>query len=506
MRINYLPAHPEREENAQAWNNLIAGLGRENPCYFAENVLGLHLNPFQTRALIGIINNKQWMWVTANQVGKTLALAVAHIYWNFYKVGITGGPATVGKARYQTLNLSPISRQAQECARYVREILSSSFTWEEEQADKKIKRYVNKCKVEWFFIGEDQQQGRIEFDNNSFMFCLSTASDSGSGIQGMQFAAITYDECNQSMHLEEELPARIFSRTAKYNGPIGLVATPDEMGKSQQYWYHLYTQAENDLKNKVKPEWFMIKGVYDENIFITKDKREEYKVRLQKLSPEKYKQVILGQFLASADRMFTPEMIEGLWNGKNTSTPPIDGHKYSVHADLGVSDAGDETVIFVADYTDLENVEIVNHYSKRGGDPVELMSAITMFCLNYNGAELTIDMSEMGGIIFKKMLSKLNPISCSKEHKPDSLFYLQLRLRNNLRMGLTGEQRSATSKLKSYYIPKLEAQLSSYKIDDSHIKQDWVMALSQVAWFCDKRKATQKIEVFSLTHFYSNKK
>jgi hypothetical protein len=245
--------------------------------------------------------------------------------------------------------------------------------------------------------------------------------------------------------------------------------------------------------------------VYDENIFITKDKREEYKARLQKLSPEKYKQVILGQFLASADRMFTPEMIEGMWNGKNALTPPIEGHKYSVHADLGVSDAGDETVIFVADYTDLENVEIVNCYSKKGGDPVELMSAITMFCLNYNNAELTMDMSEMGGIIFKKMLSKLNPISCSKEHKPDSLFYLQLRLRNNLRKDLTSGQNGSIGKLKSYYIPKLEAQLSNYKIDDSHIKQDWVMALSQVAWYIDKRKMNQKIETFSLTHFYSNK-
>jgi hypothetical protein len=60
--------------------------------------------------------------------------------------------------------------------------------------------------------------------------------------------------------------------------------------------------------------------------------------------------------------------------------------------------------------------------------------------------------------------------------------------------------------LKSYYIPKLEGQLSNYKIEDSHIKQDWVMALSQVAYFIDKIKKTQKIEVFSLTHFYSNKK
>ena len=514
MRRNYLPVNLEKEENNKTWNDLVAGLGRENPCFFAEYLLGLHLNPFQERALLGIINNKQWMWVTSNQIGKTVSLAIAHIYFNFYKIGITGGPVAVERTRYQTLNLSPISRQAQECARYVKEILSSSFTWEEEQIGGKTKRFVNKCKIEWFFVGEDGQQGRYDFDNNSSMFCLSTASDSGSGIQGMQFAFITYDECNQSMHLEEELPARIFSRTAKYAGPVGLVATPDEMGKSQQYWYHLYTKAENDLKRGVKPEWYLIKGVYDENIFITKDKREEFKARLKKLSPHKYQQVVLGKFLSSADRMFTPDMIEGLWNGRQESKPfPVfdaasKPKEYLICCDWGVADQGDETVIFVVDISDPDNVEIINHYAKQGGDPTELIAMANYLWMQYTESGkvfMTLDTADMGGVMFKKMLSGRKPISYGKENKPDALVAMQMRLRNNIRKDLTNDQKYAMGKIKCYYIPKLEAQLSNYKLDDQKIKQDWVMAFSQICWFLNKYRSSQHNTYIKLSNYSSSK-
>lgn len=456
------------------------------------------------------------MWVTSNQIGKTVTIAIAHIYWNFYKVGITGTPKVIEQTRYQTLNISPISRQAQEAARYVQEILASSFTWEEEiEIDEKtiVKRFVNKCKIEWFMRGKDEQQGRFDFDNNSSMYCLSTASDQGSGLQGMQFAEITYDEAPQSHHLEQELSARIISRTAKYSGSIGLVATPDDLAKSQQYWYHLYTQAEKEMARGEKPEWFLVKGIYDENKFITKDKREEYKSRLLKMSPERYKQVILGQFLASSNRMFGPEAIEGMWNLYQTSTPAEHGHKYVCVIDWGVADAGDETVMFVADVTDLDEPRIVNHFVKQGGDPVELMGAVTTFWFEYNECDVVMDTAEMGGVIFKKMLARLKPISFGKENKVDALFFLQMRLKNNLRPKmtaeekalLTNEKKNATGKLKGYYIPKLESQLSNYKLDDTKIKQDWVMALCQLAWYCSKYKASRKIETFSLKNFYSSK-
>ena len=58
-------------------------------------------------------------------------------------------------------------------------------------------------------------------------------------------------------------------------------------------------------------------------------------------------------------------------------------------------------------------------------------------------------------------------------------------------------------KLKSYYLPKLEEQLSSYKLDDKKIKQDWVMVLAMLAWYVDKYLKTTQIKVFPLKQFYT---
>lgn len=479
-------------------DQLLIEAGESNPCIFAEYFLGLHLNPFNKRALLSFVKDKQLLWVTANQVGKTVSLAVAHIWFNFFKKGFDGEEDLIHKARYETLNISPISRQSNEAFRYVEEILHSEFTWEEGG-----KRYVNKCRIEWFWENKNENLGRIDFSNNSSLFCLSTSADQASGLSGKQFALISYDECVQSHHLEAELGARIFSRTAKYSGWIALVSTPDLLGKSQQYWYHLYTAAKRAQEGEGKSDWFLVEGLYNENIFIPQAKREEYIERLKKIAPMKYKQVIRGEFLAASDRMFPPIVVEGLWNGKKEPTEARQDRSYVLIIDWGVADAGDETVMGVADDTDLEDVEVVHAYAKQGGDPVELMAMASYLRMTFNDCPIVMDATEMGGTIFKKMMKQFSPIAFGQGNKPDALFFLQLRLRNNIRReDLTSGGKSATGKLKSYYLPKLEKQLSSYKLDDKKIKQDWVMMLAMLAWYVEKHKKASQIKKFSLKNFY----
>lgn len=472
---------------------LILAAGEKDPIFFAEEILGLHLNPFQKRSLLALTFHKQILEETGNQVGKTVELAIDHIWFNFYKKGFSGEPELIERARYETLNISPVSRQSKECFRYAEEILNSRFSWEEDG-----KRYINNCKISWFFEGKNETLGRIDFSNNSSFFCLSTGEDKASGLAGKQFALITYDECVQSLHLQEELPARIFSRTAKYSGTIKLISSPDELAPSQQYWFHLCSTASKEREEGKEPEWYLIQGTYDENIFIPEKNRIEYKERLKKLDPLKYKQVILGQFIASAQRMFSPEMIEGLWNGKKEKSPPVPGREYVFVWDWGVSEQGDETVSLGADVTDPENAEIVYAYSKQGGDPVEMMAMASFLKLEYNDAKVILPAGGMGDEIFRRMLERLKPISFAKENKSNALFFLQLRLRNNIRKDLTVSNESAIGRVKSYYLPKLEAQLSSYKLEDKKIKQDWVMALAMLMWYLEKYKKTSQMKAFPL--------
>lgn len=491
-------------------DKLLLLAGEEDPIFFAESFLGVHLNRFQKRALLSLCRRKptaldhfikQVMWVTANQVGKTVSLAISHIWFNFYKRGFSGEASLIEQARYETLNISPVSRQATEAFRYAEEILHSQFSWEEDG-----KRYINQCKIEWFWTGKNANLGRIDFANNSSFWCLSTGADQGAGLAGKQFAYISYDECVQSLHLEDELGARIFSRTAKYSGWIILVATPDELGKSQQYWYHLYKLAKRAKDEKVLGEWDLIEGLYDENVFIPLANREEFKARLKKSFPQKYLQVVEGSFLDSSDRMFSLKVVEGMWNDKSGPSEVMLDRKYVVVVDWGVADSGDETVIGVGDITDIDDVELIYTWAKQGGDPVELMAMASYLIMTFNDAPLMMDAADMGGVIFKKMMKQFKPISFGQGNKPDALVYLQMMLRNNIRKksNLTSLEKSAMGRLRSYYIPKLERQLSSYKLDDKKIKQDWVMVLAMLAWYVAKYGQANKAKVFNLSKFYSH--
>ncbi len=473
-------------------------VGRYDPIFFAEFFLGISLNTFQKRALLafqeGVLTGKfkEFLFVTANQTGKTFILAVCHLWMNFYKIGLGGSPEFIEKCRYETLNISPVQRQSREGMRYAEEILGSNWSWEENGI-----RKINNCRIGWFFEGKNENVGRIDFSNNSSLYCLSTSEDQGAGLAGKQFAFISYDECVQSLHLEEELPARIFSRTAKYSGPVALTSTPDDLAKSQQFWYHLYTETK-----KGKGNWKLVEGIYDDNIFIPEKIREEYKKRLFSMSPEKYKQVILGQFIASADRMFLPEVVEGLWDGKKEKTEPLPDHHYVEVVDWGVADSGDETVINICDDTVPEKAEIVFAWSKGGGDPTELMAMVGYLKMEYNDADLVMDAYSMGGAIFKKMLSRLNPIPFPGDGKADALMALQILLRNNLKKGLTKGDAMKDNTLKSYYLPKLQEQLSTYKIEDKKIKQDWVMVLAMLAWYLDKYRKANRLQTFEIKSFY----
>lgn len=486
LNLQTLPSPP----NLDSW---ALAEGERDPIFFAEFFLGLHLTAFQIRYLKASVEEKQLLLITSNQCGKTVGLAVGHIWTNFYKRGLSGDLKLIEKTYYQTLNISPVSRQAKEAFRYVNEILHSAFGWEENG-----KRAVNNCLIEWFYVGQNETLGRIDFSNNSSLFCLSTGEDQGAGLQGAQFGLITYDECNQSHHLREELPARVFSRCSKMSAPIHLCATPDEMAKSQQYWFHLWNEAKAHIAKGTKGTWLLIEGKYDENIFIPEATREDYKRRLMSISPERYNQVILGQFVASDRRMFPPEVVEALWDGKDKLTLAQMEREYVLSVDWGVAEGGDETVMLVADITDPLNAEIVDAYSRTGGDPVELMAMASLLRQEYNEADSVLDTASMGGEMFRKMLSAIKPISFGNENKANALIYTQMRLRNNCKKDIPLNELSTTGKIKSYYLPKLEEQLSSYRVEDAKIEQDWVMAFIQLVWYLDKYKKASKIQAFPL--------
>ena len=469
--------------------------GRTDTPFFAEYWLGIPINSFQRR-LFAIIdqNDREGKFIqiicpTANQVGKTLADAIIQIKWNFYKKGsLALDGDTFEKTFYQTLNLSPISRQTKICMQYAEQILTNSFSWEQDG-----KRYVNKCRIKHFIKGKNENLGRLEFANNSAAHFVATSEDQGANIQGAQFGMIAYDECVLSLHLKEELPSKIFSRLAKYGNMLILIASPkaEERNNSQQYFFHLFQEAKRE-RNDFVP----VVGILDENIFIPEKQREMVKKRLASLDPNAYREVVFGEFVSSATRMISPEAIESMWTGKETPDEPRTDRKHIIVADWGFSEQGDKTVFGVFDYTDHPfEYQLRYGYTERGGDPWKLMALLHLLKAQWN-ARLLMDVNALGGVAMKKMLHELQPMGFQSngESKVRALADLILLLTEPRENGI-----AKVGRIKSYYIPELEEELASYQVKDDKIEQDWVMVLAMFANFVKRRLTREGANIGNLS-------
>ena len=195
--------------------------GRTNFIFFCNYFLGIKFNDFQLRVANSIIDketgevNFKNLVTAGNRTGKTVLVACLHIWFAHYKIGQEAGEGWE-VFKYRTFNLSPVSRQAKEAIRYIQEILTSSFTWTE-QVDNKEKRFKNECLLSGYYFGKfgflegvNHNLGEVRYVNNSSTYCLSTGEDQGASFQGLSCGFLTYDEAVQSLHLKEELPARIF--------------------------------------------------------------------------------------------------------------------------------------------------------------------------------------------------------------------------------------------------------------------------------------------------------
>ena len=477
--------------------------GRTDTVFFCEYWLGIPLNAFQKR-LFSVIDDQlrqgkfvQIICPTANQVGKTVANALLQIKWNFYKLGALKLDAkSFEKTYYQTLNLSPISRQSKVCMQYVEQILTNSFTWEDELG----KRHVNKCRFQNFLKGKNENIGRLEYANNSSTHFVSTGEDQGANIQGAQFGMITYDECVLSMHLKDELPSKIFSRLAKYGNLLLLIASPksEERANSQQYFYHLAQDA-----RAKRSDFIYVSGVLDENKFIPQVQREAVKARLMKLNPNAYREVVEGEFITAGDRLVGAAAIQAMWNGRETQSEPISGHKYVIIADWGFSDQGDKTVFGVFDITNHpREYELSYGYSERGGDPWKLMALLTLLKQTWNDAAIMMDVNALGGVAMKKMLVSLHPMGF------ESTGESKMRALSDLVLLLTEPRLDSTvlvGHLRSYYISELEEELASYRMKDDKIEQDWVMVLAMFAYYCKHRLVSLgKMPIISLKSRYNS--
>lgn len=490
--------------------------GRADICFFAEEMLGVPLNDFQRKFLTNTTTPRA-LWMEklgieldatdgmlygrniaypSNQVGKTVMIAVKHIWFNYYKIGLDLDASLITKAYYATLNISPHSRQVKQCFSYVKDLLNEQFI-----IDEGGKKRLNKLcpMLKGFLMGDNANLGELRFVNKSVMYSVPVGQDQASSLAGAQFGYISYDECAQSLHLEAELGAKIMSRLIKYGCALDLISTPEVDSPSHQYYFHIVREGIEG-----KEGWWACGATLDDNKFIPEAQRNRIKADLLRTDKIKYRQVVFGEFVSSGKRFFDPQEIENLWRmpGKKTC---VVGHKYILVADWGMSDTGDSSVFYVLDYSNYQmggKIELVGHEEVKGGSPQMQFALLRTLYEEYtycaedgvtmHKPKFLMDAGALGGVVIKKLLLSLNPKGFDIE-KDEALMLLKNAMSDARSFtvsdidGAILEANPNYGLVQCYYIQKLADQLGIYCIPDDKITQDHVMTLMMGIAFIVKK-------------------
>ena len=499
--------------------------GRADICVFAEEMLGMELNPFQ-RKFLSRTTTPRSLWgevfgednvdiggytygrniaFPSNQVGKTVMIAIKHLWFCYYKIGYDLEDDLIDVVTYQTLNISPHSRQVKQAYTYLKDILHETFVIVNADGS----RRVNKIHplIKGFLVGENTQLGELRFRNGSIFYTVPTGQDQASSLAGAQFGYISYDECSQSLHLKEEIGAKIMSRLIRYGMGLDLISTPEVDTASHQYYLRICM-----LGLKGKEGWWSLNACLDDNNFIPKEQRDRAKADLLATDKQKYRQVVFGEFITGGKRFFDVKEIEQLWRIYNKK-PCEKGRKYLLVSDWGMSDTGDNSIHMVFDFTDFQingKIYLVNHETMKGGSPFMQFALLRTLYEQYtwydgdNDATVhkptyVMDAQALGGVVIKKMLLTLSPKGFDIE-KDEALFTLKREMSHGRDFteseidGAIIEHNPEFGNVICYYIEDLNEQLGIYHIDDKKITQDFVMCLMMGVSYIVKKFPRQQGE------------
>lgn len=478
--------------------------GRWDLEVFARDVLRINLNPAQRR-WFSFINPGEdgWQWrmkavlhVAANQIGKTLGLAIIILWACSYKIGIPidDGDAWFA-APYQWFHVGPTQNQAYLVINDAMLIVGGSHP-AQVGAPLLTSAMVQESKVETYYRG-------LHFWNGSIAQ-FRTTEDKARALQGRRAHGISFDECAFEDHLKAVLNETLMMRLVSTGGPIIMVSTPNGIND----WFEV-VQSVIDAALPREPmqdgdpavggshkvgdlpmmwttpdHWSLVWSTVEDNIGFGISPDEAARME-RDLDPATKEQQLRGAFLEPADAFFVPAapILEAFRLGLPEDARPEPGHRYVIGWDPSAS--SDPTVAVVLDATKEPWKGVHFRYFPR--PPGEQRLLMEMFALHalYNGAGMELlpheqpptaitvyDETSMGGAMLRQSLSGLSP----KRGTNLAGSSVKVKLLTNLRAALS------TGRLQ---LPRAWTQMMrevlNYKLPDDKIRQDCVMALTLAA-------------------------
>ena len=504
-----------------------------SPVAFADLVLGIHYHPGQVK---WIKNSRKRINILrpGNRWGKTISAAGKHLWQCMCKPCLAGRIMSYEewlRVEYQTLNFGPnyeLGRGALQLAVEIAQgdllIFACPFCDSHRVGKESIEaseyycldclsRFtepnsrLNKSILKDWAITENRADAQIlpyiQFRTGARLLGRSY-DEMGVAFKMKALAYVTGDECADIRELWTFTNNTLLPRVVSFNGQIDLVGTPQPDGTD---YMRMIEMAEEDMG---KEGWeknglfYTQQGSMYENTFLPKEAIEE----IEKIAdPMMREQIIRGQYVETGEKYFGFERVNNaIDRSSKLVEQPQPGGKYVTAVDFagGESAWADFTVVMTIDYSK-EPYRVVYFNRFKGSE----MSIPAQYLLVEDvvarfGSRLIIDSSALGGKNAMAFLSHLGPISA--EFGPTKSSTLKAEMLATLKIafdgGNTARKRIRERDINGDWfdvnpdwglirfpeIPVLISELQNYKLDDTKLRTDCVMALAMLVHWLEMRR------------------
>jgi hypothetical protein len=427
----------------------------------------------------------------SNRWGKTVVVAIVHLWFAVFKHGLAIEGADWFKHPYHIMNICPLVDLANLARDAINDILQN-------KAKEQINRPSGRGHSDLGPLFERGDDGYlITFgDYKGFKTKVSnvsmeyrTSADNFKAGQGKSLYLVTFDEAGRQKNFQAMMGAHVVPRTLDTNGMVATFSTPDvDTGTDYEEWCNK-GDSENFFRDKL---FFYMRGTVKDNPHLTPKMIRDMTAGVAEfLIP----QVLEGKFVQGAEAFFPkPSLDRAFRVDIRPEEGRVPGHLYIIGCDLAVAKAGDRSVFVVWDITKppFQVLRVIE--PKRGTPHPQLIATMKELLEFYNAewpnpadpekplfseAELVYDSTGLGGKMFKTELSTLTPAPRGYDFggvtkaKFDILSSLRLLLDKDLLL------------IPAVY-GGMKQELKNYKRTDAKLETDSVMAMALAAYLAER--------------------
>ncbi|MGH8032366.1 MAG: terminase large subunit domain-containing protein [Luteimonas sp.] len=462
--------------------------GRD-PVVFAEEILGIRLNPAQKRWFSVLVTkdgewaNRLSVMVSANQCGKTLGAAILVLWATLYKFGnATADPDKWAEAPYFWFHVAPSQNQAYMALKDIELLVRGAHPAQ-----------VNPCQLPPGLVIFE----KVDTYYDGFRTILGaeaqfrTTEDKARALQGRRAHGITFDEAAFEIHLRAVLNEVLSMRLISTGGPMIVVSTPNGINE--------YFELASTIKDQA-----VMQPNTDGQVWLTDDGQalvfatvadnvgygltaREVERKERDLDPNTKEQQLRGAFLEPSEAFFVPQkQIERAFRVLPEYVEPQPGKVYIAFWDPAVS--SDPMAAYVLDVTRKPWRVVQEVYERKPSGFNSMLAQMYGIHVQRNGALDQVrgksvcltgyDETGMGGKIVMQQLAGLTP---NRGLDFAGTNRIKLDVLVNLRQALLDGDLLLPS---GYH--GLRRELLSYRLADTRIQQDRVMALAGAAWLASR--------------------